>query len=416
MFNFIVVLMQCVLSVAKQLPCTLTDQVVVENMNPTQISQWYNNYDACVLSHSGDKEKCKQFDRPRYCTVTDQFKALPDILYKIPKFLETNEFVSTNRNIEMMIKFNFSKKVLVIVGDSLSREYVRALYCALLKENSVVTIEPSLSKISQSLHNTAFHRYHVTIPYPGGKTFVIPIVYLPIISAFHCKKDISLMDQMLQATVWHSAEDIRDNTAVMLFNIGIHEKNAGMFEKALECVFKWAQSESFGAMKDRQNVFVYRETTAQNFPYTVNGEINLDLLGQWMAGTLPPPVCTSYACQLEAGKQLIRMHSNNPVTDWRKHVEFTAANISNYKYYLNGVLKIIRSGINYIPYKEYSRVFYELHPAAGYKRIMLKSNRSKGAYMGQLVDCTHFAYSPLLYAPVLSAIHDICFGVELFQY
>ena len=387
--------------VAASRPCSKSDASFMIKMSDEELQQTYSPYDYCVLQNPDDRSVCSRLLSDSWCSVTHPLKTIPDVLYQRPFLYESKHLKADSSPVmDLVIKMNRTNKVLVIAGDSVSREYVKSLFCELYRHNNKVAIAPSknlLRKIHE-IPRSGFRHYHITVPI-GRSSVTLQVVYHYITKRFTSTNDFSRMRYTIARTVWHKQPG---TSVVLLFNIGLHEQDSENYALALSTVFNWATGQKFQGFPGKQNVFIYRETTPQDYPDSMNGEIDIIKHRQWLDSELPLPVCTSYACH--PALRLVNQTAYEPSMEWRHMIEQKMIQAS----IVNSVQNLNRFQISFIPFNHYARHFYQMHPAAGFKNIVRNNNKSNITYIRQKIDCTHYEYTPMMHLPVFAAISSLC--------
>lgn len=358
------------------------------NMTTDEMARWYSPFDICVLTNYNQVERCPMPPQ-RECSVTIGYLRLPSVLYQQPVHVVTGEPLKRASILDFLRDLDRRAQTLVVVGDSISREHIHSLFCALKFENERASIYPALTKALFGVVEFVF-----TVPAaPGVATpdEKFKVVYFSVAGRFACSS-FGWVATELNNTVYKA-----DRSAVLMFNMGLHEKDNGAYTGQLGCILRWAEGGAFGTMPGKSNIFAYRETSAQNYPDSVGGEIDFARRRQWLSGELPSPVCTSYLCDARVSSVTSRLEielgllSENHERVARQEQDGSGAGAVAH--------------IHHIPYKHHSRRFWELHPASGLLNMGNGPHRASAA-----TDCTHSKVNPMQYQPVWNVLADIVGG------
>ena len=193
--------------------CPNCDSIKFVNETLENLEPWYTPYDNCVLK-TGDKKKCLKLDQS--CSATIEYDILPSLLYTIPVF--NGKKLQRLNMTEMMLKLNESRKVLVFIGDSITRDSIMALFCRIFSENNRATMNPPVSKIKFGAVD-----YQIFIPLLNGTGFTVRVGFVSVWRPVKCSYDINYYMGGLNYTVWNHPTDTNKNDAVVIFNAGLHQ-------------------------------------------------------------------------------------------------------------------------------------------------------------------------------------------------
>lgn len=363
-------------------PCGSSYPYKMVNMSLEEMKKWYSPYDICVLANNNKVDACNQ-PHHRECTVTLGYQRLPSVLYQQPVHAQSGEPLPRPSMIGFLRDLERRGQTLVIIGDSISREFVHSLYCALRFENPQTTITPPVTKALFGVVEFVF-----TVPGPktglGAERESFRVVYFSVANRFGCSGLNWVAGEVNNTVLQHGRRP------VVLFNSGLHERDNNAYAPQLECILRrFEEGLGLGA-EGMRGLFAYRETSAQNYPSSPGGEIDFGMRKRWLSGDAPYPVCASYLCNatVAGGSRLdteLRLLRESQV---RAQAAVAGA----------------RLPVHHIPYKHHSRRYWELHPASGFQSSGNVPNvhRSSGA-----TDCTHSKYNPIQYQPAWNALMDI---------
>ena len=349
-------------------------QVSIDWVNASHsfLQQIYTKHDYCVLTNPDPLTNCKKKvsnhveNKCSALTKQDRIRQLshvfPQSMYHLPKeYAKNNESaLSLTKLTDMFIALNRTNRVLMLIGDSITRNSLEALECLLSIEqrSGIVNIAPSVGKvlwganrytISLANAHTLFEMVSVSILY-----FAVWTPYGNGAGELYLKEAQRLMKHDNPAT-----------GIVFVFNIGMHEKHEPTQTKHVSDMLSFAQKKII-PMTSRRNLFLYRESSAQHYNSTA-GYFNAKQSLAWKAKKLPLPTCVPYNTV------------ENDVNDWRYNGEQEAFKIKQF------------DKNNVIPFRQLSRHYFDVHSSSPYfKTAHQKSGPDR--------DCTHFS---LLAAPVL---------------
>jgi hypothetical protein len=406
------------------------DEFRMVNMTSDELSGWYGNYDLCVLRAGSDRRaraKCRA-DGDMECSSTHTYDSLPLVFYQQPVDKVTGQPYPKYSAIDTMIEMNRSHKMLVLFGDSISREFVKSLYCSMRRENGAVTITPPLGK---SPHGVVL--YDVFIPLANGTLTSVRFMFCSIYAAMG-PADVGeqYFTNALKNFVWKSIFDNSTNSAVVLFNIGLHEHGPSQLGKMLNYVFKWSQSDDFRGTipaavyhtkwgvtgsNPGGNLFIYREASQQDYPVTPEsgfGKINMRVRQLWLNGSLPFPTCTPFLCggdgQTAGGDSSSGSggggggDSGAPRAGVREvspdvAAESTAIRAAEARF----EAKEAKWPVPVVPFRNYARHFWATHPASKFRALDPKFRNILSSW----TDCTHYTHTALIHHPAWSAVWKI---------
>ena len=231
-------------------------------MTLKELSLWYGRVDFCLLT-GGIYNSCiklRKYEFESMCEATSRCRFTPSSLYQRPVGFETNKYNPTLLS-NLMSHIHKQNRTLIFIGDSITRYQVTALQCALFREDETATFNPPINirrnlwghtAINASLLNgTLNFQFHYIAIWEHFGPYVLDFV----------KKVISKLST-------------DKNGVIAVANTGAHESQIpGLFNhtSALKNMFTWAESGLLGSediprKKEKNNTFIYRETSAQHFP------------------------------------------------------------------------------------------------------------------------------------------------------
>jgi hypothetical protein len=363
----------------------------IEWINATSdvLSTLYTTYDHCVItaslrSHSSVFGKHANETLPSPCTLSDNevekqcstfanfqntaFNVhIPESMTHVVPHLMTS-YPHLRHISHLLLHLNQSNRALVLIGDSITRNSIEALLCILQMENypSPVTITPPLDKI---LYNTI----HYTISLPFA---TIHLLYNSIWHSFQPGKGgtTTTFYGELQRFIFN--KQYPDMGALVVFNIGMHERGQNMMTKNLIEMFTFAR-ETLIPTPNRNVSFLYREASVQHYPDSPAGLFNRNKAKQWHTGEVPSPICAAWRQpnDLTAAGQ-----------NWRHRAEQSAIEQSQWE----GARRII-----IIPFRDLSAHFWDLHAASpffkgSFLHLLRSGQRRRRKHSATDEDCTHF--------------------------
>ena len=385
------------------------DEFRMVNMTDEELKSWYGAYDFCALKATtkADRTNCP-VSSDMECSATHHFDKLPLVFYQQPVDRVTGVPYPKYSAIDMMLEMNRSKKMLVLFGDSISREFIKSLYCGMKSDNSLVTMQPPLGK-----RPFGAVLYDIFIPFKNGTVTSVRFMFCGIYAAMS-KRDIGdrYFANALKNFVWKSIFDNSTNSAVVLFNIGLHDREPTHLRNILDYSFKWAQSDAFrGTTPPTEystswgvtgsnpggNVFIFREASLQDYPDTETtsfGKINMDIRQHWLNGSLPFPTCTSFLCSPDppANTEEVRLSEDVAAEAW-------ALDAAEKRFTENHSL----GPVYHVHFRNFARHFYAMHPAS--KFVELDPNFRN--ILSSWTDRTHYTYTPLIHHPTWSEVWNI---------
>lgn len=422
------------------------DEFRMVNMTDSELKSWYGPYDFCVLKAGNDlfaRARCP-VSKDMECSTTHNFATLPLVFYQHPIDKKTDLPYPRYSVIDMMLEMNRSKRMLVLYGDSIMREYIISLYCAMKQENPGVTITPPLGKSGfgvvlydifiplVSNVDTSDNKHHPAVT-------SVRLMFCSIYTSLTTRDmgDV-FFTNALKNFVWKSLYDNSTNSAVVLFNIGLHEHDVNQLSFMLNYVFKWSQSKAFRGTLDARgniipeeyhtkwgvrgtnpghNVFIYRETSMQDYPGAESseeyggrgrfGKIDMQTRHCWLNGTLPFPTCVPFLCSSSGSSSGT---SNRAVAALEISREVSPEVVVEVQAVRDAQARVDAAQtpwpVYVAPFRNYARHFYATHPASKYRTLDAKFRNILSLW----IDCTHYTYTPLIHHPTWTAVWDIVKG------
>ncbi len=373
------------------------DSFRMVNMSTKELRIWYNDYDYCHLMAGNDvteRAKCKSDKRSMECSATFGFKTLPLVLYQHPINRVTGSALPQFRVTDMLLNMNQSKRMLVLLGDSITREFLQSLLCALQRENNyTVSVRPRLGGQASAV-------YLFKILQRDGVAVFVRVMFCSITSAQGQIKG-GLFHGQLQKHVWDHGY-----SAVVMFNTGLHHHRTGDLLSALDFAFEWAQSKEFTGMAQFDNIFLYRESSMQDYPNIEFGRFDFGVRLQWLNGSKPFPTCTPHLCMPQEDAPV------GKAVGIAKEVQYELEALQHAEERWRGQQLSVdgqRGKVFLVPFRNYVRHFWELHPAS--KHMALGPRLPFSDSQSSWEDCTHYTYAPLLHYPAWLKLRDVVYNI-----
>jgi len=355
------------------------------NMSTTELKGWYNEVDQCMLAlgppdqrrvyYSDDYRRClglrKRQEDP-LCEGTILCQYAPLTLYQRPLGYGTDDANKANADLlAMFVHLNRTGRSLFFFGDSITRNVITGLRCALWRSNPDVTFNPPFSK-----EKFGFTSTWVYIPQPAPLPPITSEIFF-----------YALWHPTGSALFKHVSDAVTDVLArpyitglVVVGNIGLHERHEAKLQEHLEHIFSWAQSPRFGDMPGKSNDFFYRETSIQHFPRSPAGYYQV-WIGKNKKGN-PNNTCEAF--------DLIN-NSTHSSANWRTHAVQAALSTAN-AYYKAGKTN---TPIRWIHFANFSSLLTDVHPS------------SVLSYERYHFDCTHYCGNvPLVWQVIFHQIYS----------
>jgi len=129
------------------------------NMSTQELRGWYTDVDMCMLSlkppgtrlvyYSDDYKQCLRLRRPQHdplCEATILCQYAPTTLYQRPEGYGTDNVETVNQQMQsLFLHLNRTGRSLFFFGDSITRNIITGLRCALQRANPNITFDPPLS-------------------------------------------------------------------------------------------------------------------------------------------------------------------------------------------------------------------------------------------------------------------------------
>jgi len=129
------------------------------NMTTQELRGWYTDVDMCMLSlkppgtrlvyYSEDYKQCLRLRKPQQdplCEATILCQYAPTRLYQRPEGYGTDNVDIVNQQMEsLFLHLNRTGRALFFFGDSITRNIITGLRCALQRANPNITFHPPLS-------------------------------------------------------------------------------------------------------------------------------------------------------------------------------------------------------------------------------------------------------------------------------
>eukprot|EP01041_Mallomonas_annulata_P012057 gene12057-25268_t len=344
-----------------------------------ELQRWYDPMDYCILKsrnftgcHDLHYKTSPYFFRDE-CFATWKCQYTPRILYTRPMgFSIKNRMTNRNNILNFLIHLNQTNRHLVLFGDSITRQSMEALLCILLKLDRRITSKP----ISPGFDYDYAH-FNIYIP-NRNQTLAQPHIHHLhhiISSVHHIKINRQINIQDLHQFVYTKVEEIVHNTSgvVMISNWGLHEPTPKNYNKLLNNLFSWAQSDKFGDLPTKNNSFFYRETSTQHFPSSPYG----------LYGNKHQNSC------LPINPKLNNHMNGDPKRGipWRSVIEDNQLILANNRF-LN---YSTNTQLHKLRFRYISDKFHDYHPSS-------PSHEGRSKFKPNYVDCTHFCgVSPILW-------------------
>jgi hypothetical protein len=345
------------------------------NASQMFLQQIYTAHDYCVLTNPDPMTNCKRKassnaveNECSSLTKKDRIRQLsfPQSMYHIPKEFADNEESSLplTKLTDMFISLNRTNRVLMLIGDSITRNSIESLECLLSIEQRTsdkITISPPVFKV-------LWGATKYTISLSNSKTLhqivTVNVLYFAVWTQYGNGAGDMYLNEALRLLKHHDPT----TGIVFVFNIGMHEKHEPTQTKHVTDMIQFAKKKIL-PMTNRNNLFLYREASAQHYNSTA-GYFNFRHSLAWKTKKKPLPTCVPYS------------EVENDTNDWRYKGEQGAFKSTHF------------DNKNVIPFRKISRHYFDVHSSSPF----FKSTKHKA---GPDRDCTHF--NPLA-APVLYRI------------
>lgn len=279
---------------------------------------------------------------------------------------------------DLLMGINQSNRALVLIGDSITRNSIEALMCILQLE-----LSPQFVSISPPLTKVLYNAVHYTITIPKA---TVHLVYNSIWHPFQSGKGgtTTFIHGELSRYIFNKRYPTMG--ALVVFNIGIHERGQKMMTKSLNEMFTYARTTLLSDHPERKITFLYRESSVQHYPEP-GGLYNRNKAKKWQTGEVPSPVCSAQPAGYTNTAPRFNDNAHHEL-DWRYRAEINSYKTSKFDM------------TNIIFFRDFSNNFWDVHPASPFfKRLHYFSKQTRGNHQGRDEDCTHYpaAVSPLLY-------------------
>ena len=353
------------------------------NATEAELSQLYTPYDKCVLlsamkSRAGTgtlnmSTKCTLSGNnlERRCSTFAHLHNTPALGNQLPQSMThvlsdmSHNYPYMFRVTDLLKKFNQSNRVLVLIGDSVTRNSIESLMCILQKESDPLTVSivPRLEKI---LYNAV----HYTI---SLLEFEINIIYHSIWHPY--QRGIGGTTTAFKGDfhrLFYRKYKSDSVGALLVFNIGMHERGFRSMTKNLVEMFNFITDEIIPSTS-RNLTFLFRESSIQHYNSKA-GVFNHNTAKKWRSGELPSPICKPWTV------------SDEDDMDWR------------YKSEQMALPKSKKGMCDVVSFREMSKHFWDVHGASPFFKASYRYSTRKG-HVGIMEDCTHYQSnaSPLLY-------------------
>lgn len=371
------------------------DNPWMDSSDSNFMSKLYTTYDNCIIhsifdnnNHSGSgKESCPipTNDADKRCSA---FGAYQDLTTKrdqkimsIPTSMKRTipnlpvNFPHIMRISDLLIRLNQSNRALVLMGDSITRNSIEALMCILHLE-----LSPSVVKISPPLEKILYNGIHYKISIPSdpqnqtpNSVWTINLVYFSIWHSFQPGRGGTTTSFHGELYRYIFNKKYPGTGALIVFNIGMHERGQHMMTKNLNEMFSFAR-DVLAPTPERNVTFLYRESSVQHYDEPA-GMYNRNKAKKWHTGDLPTPTCRPWSV------------NDTDAQDWRFRAEQSALKTSHFKF-----KRIIK-------FREFSKYFWDVHAASPFFKTIARRFLSRKRHAGGDEDCTHFPppAAPLLY-------------------
>lgn len=342
-------------------------------MSESEFNFYYQPLDLCVL-RTNDYSNCIRThvrDLNLDCSVFHNchFRNLMDVLNFRPEKYGTAQGSKQRIITDVMRLLNQTDSALVFFGDSISRNIINSLKCAHKAEQPISSV--SLDKL-------------VAV---GSKTFEFPFSVNERNYTFNFKYIAgTIFHERVLSEIERELEHYwRLNMSVVLVaNLGLHLKVSATHMNGVGELLKWAQSERFGDMQGRSNVFIYRETSAQH----CDGDHGLYNYTAQTCNAQTRVGCKPHLYRDGVLQDGISFYAQN------ERLQLALAN----ERFQKGQTK---SKVHFVEFYGLSSFFHSVHVAsANWTRFWQSRNPS--------IDCTHWCgFIPMLYSPVWRQIYSI---------
>lgn len=242
----------------------------------------------------------------------------------------------------------------MLIGDSITRNSIDALECILSIEQSrsgrsgaqsgeMISISPPVEKIlyggtkytlTLSLPTPTLTPTDKTNPNKAPQTVTVHVLYFAVWTPYANGAGNMYLKEAKRLLKHHDPT----TGIVFVFNIGMHEKYEPTQTKHVTDMIRFAQKEII-PMRQRQNLFLYRESSAQHYNSTA-GYFNFKQSAAWKSKTLPLPTCVPYSLVA------------NDANDWRYNGEQQAIKQTQFP------------PSDIIFFRQYSRHYFDMHSSS----------------------------------------------------
>ena len=338
------------------------------NATYSYLQRVYTKHDYCVMTSADPlsctveynnevEEKCSSLMNQN--RVKHRSHMFPQSMYHIPQeFNNENGLSDLTSLTDMLIKLNQSNRVIMLIGDSISRNSIEALECILsIESGKMVTISPPVVKVLWG-----GTRYTITVSSSNNQSVNIQILYFAVWTPYANGAGKLYMKEA-RRMLKHQDPTIG---IVFVFNIGMHERHEPTQRIHVADMIQFARKKLL-QMENRTNMFLYRESSAQHYNSTA-GYFNFKHSAAWKSKKMPLPTCVPY--------DMVKNDEN----DWRYKGEQGAFDLTKF------------NRNNVIPFRKISRHYFDMHSSSPF----FKHNGQK---KGPDRDCTHYNIhaSPILY-------------------
>jgi hypothetical protein len=358
-----------------------------------------------------------------YCSATNKCKGFtPDGLFRRPVGYGT-EIPTAKLLIDLFVHINESGREVVLVGDSITRQFMMSIACELAREDPTTSVDPPVTKVM-------FDAVPYTVKLPGrgaaGEDVICTVTLISVWKPFGIRLHKSLRPPIRENStagndglrgIEEANKDFEGNIynlsypavpqannkafhwmltkirkiqkrstgVIMIFNVGLHEVQVAQnFEAKLDTLFTWAQGQGFLANKKRHNILMFRETNVQHFGNSPFGQYTSDMLVRWNSNFL------KYAPSCDALNESLTEYKHF----WRAAVEDSALHKADIR--ADGDIK------RQIHRLTFRNISYALHD------VKASSPLSGIRFERKFFDCTHFCGNmPLVWYTIFNQIDGI---------
>ncbi len=357
------------------------------NIDP---KQWYDEANLCVLNNwnpmspmglsefsrrlcDGLSEEDSQFGYFIVGVASTYTAVCPPPLRDHPQFFQAIDGFAdpTSKHLfETLKEIQISGRVLVLVGDSLTRQVYYSLLQELHRLDSRILVNrwTNITDIPDRVQyvNTFSKNEASNLDYDGGGS-LIALNFVantdentkPIVIYYVCvHKIVEYGRNWAKAKLVLDQISAKNKGMVIMANVGLHYNERKDFQADLPILLHWLNT------RPKTDIVLWRETTAQHFEHSANGYFNKEL-APFQKVCVPHNTAT--------------VGNADSAVDWRNEDAKTIIQREDYH-------RLI-----YVPFHDFTVDLYRFHASKAFDEVE---------------DCTHYCMSPTLFQPLWYAISN----------